>query len=38
MYRLIYKSTIEQRVYRRNVDKEGLFQRVVDKRTIKGIL
>lgn len=38
VYRLLYKGTIERRVYRRNVDKEGLFQRVVDKRTIKGIL
>lgn len=36
MYRLLYKGTIEQRVYRRSVDKEGLFQRVVDERTIRG--
>ena len=37
MYRLLYKGTAEHRVYRRNVDKEGLFLKVVDKETVKGI-
>lgn len=36
VYRLIYQGTAEHRVYRRNVDKEGLFKRVVDKQTVKG--
>ena len=36
VYRLLYKGTAEHRVYRRNVDKEGLFIRVVDKQTVKG--
>lgn len=36
IYRLLYKATAEHRIYRRNVDKEGLFQRVVDKKSIKG--
>lgn len=38
VYRLLYKGTAEHRVYRRNVDKEGLFMRVVDKQTVKGEL
>lgn len=38
VYRLLYKGTAEHRVYRRNVDKEGLFMRVVDKQTVKGKL
>ncbi|KAK9810003.1 hypothetical protein WJX72_003200 [[Myrmecia] bisecta] len=37
VYRLLYKSAIDQRVYRRNVDKEGLFKRVVDNKTVKGM-
>ncbi|DBA87025.1 TPA: hypothetical protein ACH3X2_000400 [Trebouxia sp. C0005] len=36
VYRLLYKGTAEHRVYRRNVDKEGLFMKVVDKQTVKG--
>lgn len=38
VYRLLYKGTAEHRVYRRNVDKEGLFMRVIDKQTVKGEL
>ena len=38
VYRLLYKGTAEHRMYRRNVDKEGLFMRVVDKQTVKGQL
>ena len=37
VYRLLYKGTAEHRVYRRNVDKEGLFLKVVDKETVKGM-
>eukprot|EP00884_Botryococcus_braunii_P023067 jgi/Botrbrau1/9444/Bobra.0252s0067.1 len=37
VYRLMAKNTMEHRVYRRNVDKEGLFLRVVDSKTVKGL-
>lgn len=28
---------MEEACYRRNVDKEGLAQKVIDKRTVKGV-
>ena len=36
IYRLLYTSAIDHRIYRRNIDKEALFNRVVDKRAVKG--
>ena len=37
VYRIMAKNTFGHRVYRRSVDKESLFKRVIDKRHIKGI-
>lgn len=36
VYRIMAKNTFGHRVYRRSVDKESLFKRVIDKRHIKG--
>ena len=38
VYRIMAKNTFGHRVYRRSVDKESLFKRVIDKRHIKGTL
>lgn len=38
IYSLVYQGSMEEACYRRNVDKEGLSKKVVDKRTIKGAL
>ena len=37
-YRLICKGTLGDKTYARSVDKESLFKRAIDKKTVKGML
>ena len=36
IYRLVWDQTMEYRTYRRNLDKEGLFRRVIDSKNMRG--
>lgn len=36
VYRLVFKGTLGDSTYARSVDKEGLFKRAIDSKTVKG--
>ena len=36
IYRLLWDKTMEHKIYRRNLDKEGLARQVVDSKNLRG--